>query len=116
MKKIIVISSMILLSAIILLGVYCILFSAVTYSGVIDSAKPTDDYIEITIQDEKTDEQITILADEHTDVYYCHLERDIYLGDLISNPGNTVKVSCKRYFNHNKYAETIIVQFAHELE
>lgn len=110
MKKIFVICSMTLISAIIL---YCILFSTVTYSGVVSSFNSTDEYIEFTIKDEKTNEQITILADIHTNVYYCHHERDIYLGDFMNSLGSTVEVTCKRFFNHNKYAESIVVQFDH---
>ncbi len=114
MKKSIVIISIVLISAIIFLGVYFVLFSTVTYSGVIVSYDLMDDYIEFTIKDEKTNEEITILADEHTEVYYCHLESDIYLGDLMNKTGSTVEIHCKRYFNHNKYSESIVVQFIHE--
>ena len=115
MKKIITISScIVLISVFILLSVYYILFSTVTYSGVVVSSKSTDDYIEFVIQDEKTNEQITILADIYTSLHYCHLERDIYLGDFMRTSGSAVEVTCKRYFNHNKYAESIVVQYSHE--
>ena len=114
MKKSIFIGSMVLVSAMILLCVYFVLFSTVTYSGVVVSSKSTDDHIEFIIQDEKTNEQITILADIHTDVQYCHLERDVYLGDLMNKTGSTVEICCKRYFNHNKYSESIVIQYSHE--
>lgn len=89
-----------LISVIILLGVCFALFSTVTYTGVVVSSNSIDGYIEFTLKDEETNEQIKILADEHTDVYYCHRERDIYLGDLMDNAGSTVEVTCKRFFNH----------------
>ena len=60
MKKIIVISIVALTSAIILLGGYFVLFSTVTYNGVVIGSHSTDNYIEFTIKDEKTNEQFTI--------------------------------------------------------
>ncbi len=114
MKKTIIISSIVLVSAIILTGVCIVLFSTVTYSGVIVDAKAKEDYIEFTVKDEKTSEQFTVLADERTDVRYCHLEKDVYLGDLMNETGSTVEISCKRYFNHNKYSESIVVEFVHD--
>ena len=114
MKRII--SSIVLLSTIMLLVVCLVLFSTVTYRGVIVNSKVMDDYIELTIKDEKTNELITILADEHTDVHYCDLERDVYLGDLMNKTGSAVEITCKRYYNHNKYSESIVVQLIHEVE
>lgn len=116
MKKAIIIGSIVLISAMILLGVCYVLFSTETYSGVVVSSNSMDGYIELTIKDEKTNRQFTILADEHTEVYYCHYEKDIYIGDLMNSVGSTVKVTCKRYFNSNKYAESIVVQYVHESE
>lgn len=114
MKKSIILSTIVLISSIILSGVCFILFSQVTYSGIIVSSNSMDDYVEFTVKDEKTNEQITILVDIHTYVHYCHHERDIYLGDLMNSLGSTVEVTCKRFFNHNKYAESIVVQFDHK--
>ena len=112
MKKCVLIGSIV--SAIILLGVYLLLFSTVTYSGVLVGSTVTDDGVEFTIKDEKTNEEMTILADIHTEVHYCHHEGDIYLGDLMEKTGSSVEFYCRRFCNRNKYAQSVVVQAAHE--
>ena len=112
MKKCVLIGSIVL--AIVLLGAYLLLFSTVTYSGVLVGSTVTDDYIEFTIKDEKTNEEMTILADIHTEVHYCHHEGDIYLGDLMEKTSSFVEINCRRFCNRNKYARSIIVQAVHE--
>ena len=34
----------------------------------------------------------------------------------MNETGSTVEISCKRYFNHNKHSESIVVQLVHESE
>lgn len=114
MKKTFVISGIILTSVIVLSSIYYILSSTETCNGFIVNFESSGDYMEFTIQNETTNERYTILADAHTNVYYCHHETDIYLGDLTSNLGSNVEATYKKYFNHNKYAKSIVVQVNHK--
>ncbi len=114
MKKRILIISVLLVLIMLLVGTGFAIFSTVTYRGVIVSSTAMDDYVEFIILDEKTNEHITILADVHTAIYYCHHERDIYIGDIMNQPGCTVEINCRRFCNQNHYSESIVVQFSHE--
>lgn len=113
-EKRILIISVLLILIMMLVGAGFAVFSTVTYRGVIVRSTAMDDYVEFIILDEKTNEHISILADEHTAIYYCHHEGDIYIGDIMDQTGCTVEINCRRFYNQNHYSESIVVQFSHE--
>ena len=107
-----IICSAIIFTGIIFLGIYFgICPRSIDFKGTIVNIENTNDYIMLRIHQNESSEY-TVLADVHTDVYYCHHEEDIYLGEL--DIGDEIQGSYKKCFSENHYAESIMVKYVHE--
>lgn len=97
---------------IVLLGLiftsYVLVFSTESLRGTVVNIEITDDYLVFTVKEELSGQHADVFADEHTNTSYCHLEGDIYLGDI--KIGDTIEAIQKKYFCKDGYAESIVVQ------
>ena len=92
-----------------------ILFSTYTYCGTVTELTESRDGCTLTLRDGDTGEERIIRASYiHTDLRYCHLERDIYWGDFMNLKEPVVEIRCQRFFNPYKSADSVVVQFDHD--
>ena len=108
MKKRLHFAAFLSLSAIIILGIYISLTpETVDFRGEIVQIENTDKYVIYTLEgiDQTT---YTVLADERTNLQYCHAEDgEISLGDI--EIGDTIQGNYKTWFSEENYAKEMEV-------